>query len=447
MQPEDWYARRDDRQRRYANRVLPHDRAIVISIDPDHASSFDGQVSAIVAANLLSRMTPALVLDIPQTSIVSPLPWAGTELSGFILQCARDADPFAAFEVRKPRTGDYVLNLGRGPGPLIVHGSGWYAFTGPGSSPINPSGVPNPFGPSFASVAAIARLFALNLAPHDGPFAFDTFHWKHALEQQDGPYPREFKLGSIWTVGAGSVGSAALYFLTLATRDFSSCVFDMDSVKIENLDRSPIFTAKNADRLAHKADVAAAYLNSVGVRDSIADQHALDLSERWQKRSAGEPDLIIAAANERNVRYVIEQSCPPVQIYGTTGKNWVASVLRHIPFRDACSCCVFPPDPAAATLQCAEGKITQPETGHEVDAALPFLSFAAGLMAAAEVVKTQLPGYPFSPNRTVFSTGALTRPRFTSLHSPVLDQCVCQDRSASVLRHMIAGTRYENLSK
>lgn len=32
----------------------------------------------------------------------------------------------------------------------------------------------------------------------------------------------------------------------------------------------------------------------------------------------------------------------------------------------------------------------------QIDAALPFLSFAAGLMAAAEMLKLALPGYPFS---------------------------------------------------
>lgn len=106
-------------------------------------------------------------------------------------------------------------------------------------------------------------------------------------------------------------------------------------MKIENLDRSPIFAAEDADRLAHKAEVVAAYLRSVGVRNSIADQHALDLSERWQKRSAGEPDLIITAANERNVRYVIEQSYPPVQIYGTT----VSGALRPL-FREAGRMCL-----------------------------------------------------------------------------------------------------------
>jgi molybdopterin/thiamine biosynthesis adenylyltransferase len=441
-----WYNRRNDRQIRYAGRVLPHDRPVVISIDPDNAVTFDGQVTMIVAANLLSRMTPALVLDLPDARIVSALPWAGSELGDFILRVARGADPHAEFKTRKPKAGDYVLAVGPGTAPAAVHGSGWYAFVGPGHSPIMPAGVTNPFGPAFAAVAAVARLFALELAPLDGPFLFDTYRWKQAFGDTHHPYPVNLDPGTIWGIGAGSVGTAALYFLTLATRRFSSAVFDMDVVKVENLDRSPIFTADDAERSVPKANAAVAYLHSVGVADATAECDPLDQSSRWLQRTAGEPDLVISAANERNVRYLIEQSCPPMQIYGTTGKNWGASVLRHIPLRDACSCCVFPPDAQQAPLQCAEGKVIEPESGQEVDAALPFLSFAAGLMTAAEVVKAQLPGYPFSPNRTVFSAGALTTPRFASFSSPFQDRCVCQDRSLSVQNAMIAGTRYARLS-
>jgi hypothetical protein len=55
---------------RYAGRVLPHDRPVVISIDPDHGEKFGGEVATIVSANLLSRMTPALVFDVPKRGAV-----------------------------------------------------------------------------------------------------------------------------------------------------------------------------------------------------------------------------------------------------------------------------------------------------------------------------------------------------------------------------------------
>jgi ThiF family len=446
MKKSDWYQRRDDRQMRYAGRVLPHERPIVISLDPVYGRTFAGQVAAIVAANLFARMTPNLAFHIPKIEIDAALPWAGRDLADFIMSVSRSADPFAEFATRAPRDGDYVLTLGRGPAPACIHGAGWYAFMGPGESPIVDVTDPNPIGPAFAVIAAAGRLYGRALGALDGPYLFNTFRWNNELEKQPLPFIPNAELGRIWTVGAGSVGTAALYFLTLATHLFSSVTFDMDEVKIENLDRSPIFVAADASAKSNKSDAATAYLRSVGVADAVAEREPLDLSKRWTARQLGEPDLVIAAANERNVRYIIEQSCPPMQIYGTTGANWGASMIRHIPLLDACSCCVFPPDAQQAFMKCAEGQVMDVKTGHEVDAALPFLSFAAGLMAAAEVLKVVLPGYPFTPNRAVFSTAPQIAPRFTAFTTPQRVRCVCQDRSVRIHRRMISGTRYAHLS-
>ena len=69
-----------------------------------------------------------------------------------------------------------------------------------------------------------------------------------------------------------------------------------------------------------------------------------------------------------------------------------------------------------------------------MDAALPFLSFAAGAMAAAEVLKRGLAGNPFVPNRVVLNTSPNVRtvPASMSLRS----ECICQRRSPSVHRQM-----------
>lgn len=402
MSATEWYSRRDDRSRRYAGRVLPHDRTILLRVDADYARRYDGQVATIVAANLLSRMTPRVAVCLQNVEIIKPLPWAGANLGQFVIEVARAADPFGRFELRGPEPGDFILDLGPGASEASVHGSGWGAFVGPGQSMVRPSETNNPIGAALAVIVAASRLFALSLAPLDGPYAFDAYSWSNDAPARDLPFPKSFDLGELWCVGTGSVGTAALYFLTLATRNFSSVAFDMDRVKVENLDRSPIFTANDAESHALKASATAAYLRGVGVVNANAETDPLDLSPRWSHRQQNVPDLLISAANERDVRRVIEQSYPPLQIYGTTGSNWNFSIFRHIPFTDPCSCCVFPPGPSTARMTCAEGKVQSPETGEEVDAALPFLSFGAGLATASEVLKAQLPDYSASCNRTFF---------------------------------------------
>ena len=93
-------------------------------------------------------------------------------------------------------------------------------------------------------------------------------------------------LGTLWTVGTGSVGTAILYFLSLATQNFSSGVFDMDTVKIHNLDRSPLFTADDVQK--KKVVVTERYLNQAGIKTIQAEPHALDESELWRSRDQGD---------------------------------------------------------------------------------------------------------------------------------------------------------------
>jgi hypothetical protein len=94
---------------------------------------------------------------------------------------------------------------------------------------------------------------------------------------------------------------------------------------------------------------------------------------------------------------------------------------------------------------CAAGTATvERQSGEEqVDAALPFLSFAAGAMAAAEILKLGLPGDHFAPNRVILNMRPAPRP----VHAPlsIRENCVCRRRSTAVHRQMIEGTRFLGL--
>lgn len=449
MNTEAWYRQRSDRSLRYAGRVLPHDRPILLRLCAESASRYDAQVAALVAANLLARMTPAVAFDLPETKILPSLPWAGKSLRSHLKEIMFAADPLGSFEIRDERKGDYVLTLGRHSDIATVHGSGWNAFVGRGPSPLPDGNQLNPLGPALAVIIAVARLFALEMVPIDGPHLFNAFNWRSEIVDDNGApeFEETPDLGSIWSVGVGSVGTAALYFLALATRRFSATLFDMDRAKVENLDRSPIFSACDADNRSYKVDAVAAYLRSIGVQAVRSEPKPLHESSIWFAREAGAPDIIISAANEFNVRYTIEQSAPPLQIYGTTGANWEASVIRHIPFVDPCSCCLFPPDAPVQPTVCATETTVERATGETVDASLPFLSFGAGLMTAAEILKAQLPGYPFSPNRTTLNTHAAGPPRFVSSIIPHRPNCLCADRSPLVHRRLIGDSRYAALSR
>ena len=319
-------------------------------------------------------------------------------------------------------------------------------YCGPSPSPLAETETVNPIGPAMASILAVSEAFRTNLTSPPGQYAFDALTWTSDVkDESDAPLPTQPKLGEVWVVGTGSVGTAVLYFLSLATRNFSAVLFDMDRVEIHNLSRSPIFTSNDADNKTNKAIVTKRYLNQVGVSNVKAEPRALDESDIWETRQPGTPDILVPTANERNVRSLIENYFPPIQIYGTTGQNGQATTIRHIPPRDPCSICLFP-DTDHAPTRCAIGKVENESNEKKIDAALPFLSFAAGAMAAAEILKLSLPDYPANrSNRTTLYTGC--SPRFTSGQLSLRNDCPCRQRGHNLYRKITENTRFSHLMR
>lgn len=433
MNIEEWRRQWDDRVLRYPDgRVLDPNRWVLLRADVEHAARYDGQVAILTAANLLGRTTPSVALDIPELPVVSALPWAGSNLRDLVITKLHEADPHGGFQCRPSQEGDYVIDVGSPSGSTVIHGSGWDAYVGRTPSPIGPTDQANPIGPALAAIIAVAQLSVHSFRSVDEPVVMNGLDWTHVLVGADAPmFPPHQDLGALWSVGVGSVGTAILYFLTLATSRFISVLFDMDRVKVTNLSRSPTFVARDVgDFKVHSVE---RYLRSVGVTDISAEACALDEKPLWRNREEGTPDVLISAANERNARFVAESGFPPTQIYGTTGQNWQASVIRHVPLVDPCSCCLFPVA-TSRPMACATGKVTT-EIGEHVDAALPFLSFAAGLMAAAEILKRGLPGYPFSCNRVTLNTRP--NPRLVPAALTYRAGCICRRRSPTVHRQML----------
>lgn len=442
MKDEDYYDARDDRLSRYPDaRRLDQTHWIAIRAAPDYLRSYAGQVALLTAANLLGRMARRIALDIPQTAMVPALPWAGDDIAEFACAQMQAADPRGEYLIRPAHETDHIVFLGASGAPVVTHGAGWLAWHGPASSPLPADDTANPIGAALAVIAMAARLVAHGFGAPAAPVLLNSFDWSNQIRAPLPALPPAADLGALWAVGAGSVGTAILYFLTLATRNFSALLFDRDKVKLENITRSPIFA--DGDIGSAKAEVTQTYLERCGMAGVTHEPVMLHESRTWTHRVSGTPDLVIAAANEHNVRHLIESLFPPVQIYGTTGRNWQASVIRHVPMVDPCSCCLFP-EAAYTPTGCATDPEAAASGDHQIDAALPFLSFGAGLMAAAEILKLAVPGYAMTPNRAVL----YTKPelRLVGAGVPLRQGCVCTARSRAVHEKMIAGSRYATLS-
>lgn len=441
----DWRDERDSRTHLYGSRRLNPFHTIAITGDPDYLASYPGQCAAIILGNLLSRMTPAVVLAFPNRQLHPNLSWLGADLHGCMIKQMRGADPHGYFRVRTQSSSDYLINVGAGDANIKAVGSGWLAYAGPGPAPFSIIVDDNPFGAMFAAILAAAQLFIGRFPVAPKTQFVNTLTW--ATDAGGGNPPLEnASSGRLMGVGLGSVGSAAMYFLALASARFSADLIDHDVVKTHNLDRSPIFTDDDAENKRPKVVSTERFLNGAGIRGTRSDANPLHQSALWAERQAGEPDILISAANEMDVRRFIELAFPPLQIYATTGQNWQASLIRHIPMIEACSLCLFPIDRPSSPTLCATAPAAPANFNEKPrpDAALPFLSFAAGLMTAAEIMKLNMRGYPFCRQRVTLSF----RPDIHMSHTDIMriDDCDCTTRSQTVYADAIRATQHFGLS-
>lgn len=272
----------------------------------------------------------------------------------------------------------------------------------------------------------------------------DTWRWSDSPTSLGSKWIPQVPVGQVWTVGVGSVGSAALYFLSLATTNFVAKLVDHDKVKIENLSRSPIFGDGHDGHT--KVDVVAAYLARLGI-DARPEPKLLREFELWMNRQQGVPDLVISTANEDHVRWQIESQFPPVQVHASTGNSFQASVFRHVPVVEPCSLCIFPDSGVTVPMRCATSAVAVPGRDEKFDAAVPFLSFGAGLMAAAEVWKVAT-----ASNRSDLghNRGCLQfHDGDSALSLPITRRtdCSCTTRSRQIHLRAIDGSRFAALSR
>jgi hypothetical protein len=249
-------------------------------------------------------------------------------------------------------------------------------------------------GAAFAACIAVAEMlktalgFDSNLRATDASVSLWDFSTGPKAKQ--GPDLRLPELGHVLMVGAGAVASNLAYLLLATDVRADIDVVDHDTVQWLNLDRSALFGVPDVGR--KKAEVVAERL-----AERIAARAHPYTYDEYVRRSQGSerPDLVLPLANEFGVRWAIANSVPPLSIYGTTRGDWGANLGRHVPLVEPCLGCRFGEVDTEPALLCATGSIDERPTGEATnDAALPFLSMGAAIVALSELQKMAHPSYP-----------------------------------------------------
>jgi hypothetical protein len=84
----------------------------------------------------------------------------------------------------------------------------------------------------------------------------------------------------------------------------------------------------------------------------------------------------------------VAQRDHPVVLHATTGQSWMSQLHRHVSGRDDCIRCRTQ-DIREAGMKCSTAEVENGSGGDGHDAALPFLSAAAGLMLGTALQRLQ----------------------------------------------------------
>lgn len=469
---QEYYERRDDRQRRLAMNVDYQSARTAVIATQEVVGTPAGQRAILTATNLLARWSRTVDLAFPDADLALGTGDSGDggRLHDKVHSWMERADPFGDFGFREP--GPDALGLAIGPDSASVDASfavwadGWSAL---GWRPARDSRPAlqtdsSPYTPALllAACIGVGQLFKEAVGQDPGDFVRGVRWslWDHvrtsvdqARDQSEPQVPsiEDEDLGRLLQVGAGAVGSNVLYFLDLLGVSADVTLVDYDTVEVENLDRSLLFGWPDAvPTEMSKSEAAASLVTSPQL--SVSD-HDLAWGEYVSAELEQEPpfDIWLPLANEGGVRRSMAKQFPPVMVHGSTSSDWEVYLGRHIPLQDYCLHCRFPSSQAEPDYPCSTGKsATQQEAStssrEDPDPSLPFLSAAAAVLVVGELFKLGAPGYIEHPN---YVCGNLhgSMDTLIALSRRPSDNCpTCRHAPEGRWAERIQGTRYGQLA-
>jgi hypothetical protein len=385
MTREEFEAKFDSRTRLYASDYRPDARPVVIGFGPDIHSPA-GHLLLTSLCNLIARAHQRIVLvgDLDASLLCRDVFRLGS-LEAATAGLITAIHPFrdATLETEKP-VDDAVLTIGLGGAPgeydLRAGTDGWVATFGAAANRIDANAL---WGAAFAACLTAGCAFHALLgrpAGLEGSFSL----WEYgARGTARGPAVGAIDVGRVLQAGAGAVGSALNYWLSLIGLAGDWLIVDGDVVSIDNLNRQIFFLATDTEYAGTPVNKAEAVVDRMG-SVTTADPHWYGEVEATVE---AEYDLVLPLANEHGARALLQARPEPLLLHATTSRSWQAQLHRHMVRVDDCIVCRIP-EPVAG-MQCSTGEVAP----RGPDAALPFLSATAGLLLAAALVRVGQPGY------------------------------------------------------
>jgi hypothetical protein len=240
------------------------------------------------------------------------------------------------------------------------------------------------FGPAAAAVLGSAALFRLAHGAEVEFVSFNPVELSAGAAAGTRDHVGPLDVGDVLVVGAGAVATALLYWARELGVVGDWDIVDGDLAELHNTNRCLTMTAADAG-WPEGVPGASPVPKAVSAAEAIGGRADVAWYDTWWPAHQERHDLVLPLANDRGARSFVAQRGEPLLLHATTSSGWTAELHRHRPELDDCPSCRIP-ETAGPQLACATAPAV-PETAGSSDAALPFLSAAAGLMLAAAIAE------------------------------------------------------------
>jgi hypothetical protein len=383
-----FYRERDRRSSQYVGSAIPQSHIIVVAERAGRMAS--GQLLLLSMANQLARVFRHITFIVPDRNepVLVRTPFSGASFGEVLADTVHRIDPFGSFPIVDRASVD-GLTISVGPSHELA-GVEW--FVGCSGSIAVISRAPVEISDSAGSLrgAALAACLGANAVTRavmgmpNAERRLSAWNFAEGAAADIGPDDvMPVDVGRVLMVGAGAVAGSAAYQLGVVGIAGEWTVLDRDVVKLHNTSRGMVFQASDTVEWSGTARpkveaVSAALGQRVRIDRNWFDESSL---------SGDAYDVILALANERNFRHLVSTRRENVVLQATTSSNWSSQVHRHVLGRDGCVFCrTGRLEPVA--FGCSTATVVRQDGGSE-DAALPFLSAAAGLMLVTMLERLQ----------------------------------------------------------
>ena len=460
---------------------------IAVELRPSAAQHPGNTAAFLLAMNLLSRMFERVHAIFPSGTEIHNHPW-GLKTVRAIVDELNDTVG-GGLDIEAPRRPDVVLSIGERPSipaahEVVVRGSPWRAALDC-DLPDEGEGV---FGFLYAACMGSAQVLLHILNSIDAPYRpmepFNISILELLKSGADINMPKAIMIPETHLVGVGAVGSAAVYALShLDHLQGILHLIDNEQVDESNLNRYVLMQRRNID--SWKVDIASEALKRTAVQP-VPFQNSFS---HYVEEHSDSIDLLLSPVDTREGRRELAKTLPRRVINAATGGTTVTVSTHGFNDGKACLHCLYPspanhpsreeimavdmglsPDlcrelvrtnaPLGATLVaqiekyrgvepgkwankanspidsfyvktvCGEATLHLPAA--DVVAPLSFISASAGILLAAELVKTAHPGLNEWALDNYFRADILKHPNPAFRQLLPQDQsgkCICQDHN------------------